>query len=146
MGLFDKFRSRVREVATELNEDEMLAEEESKEGQEALQTAIDNASKDPEVIEAAEDEPIDDDEPGDDDDWDDIDDDPQPSGDDDWDDWDEEEDEQTPQQPTPAVLTKKEQKMLSKHQKAAEEGRKTARKGTQKTPSNRGFEAERKPC
>lgn len=115
MGLFDKFRSRVREVATELNEDDMLAEEESKEGQEALQTAIDHASKVPEANEAAEDEPTDDEVEGDDEDWDDIDDAPQPSNDDDWDDWDEE--DELPQQPTPAVLTKKEQKMLSKHQK-----------------------------
>ncbi len=115
MGLFDKFRSRVREVATELNEDDMLAEEESKEGQEALQTAIDHASKGPEANEAAEDEPTDDEVEGDDEDWDDIDDAPQPSNDDDWDDWDEE--DELPQQPTPAVLTKKEQKMLSKHQK-----------------------------
>ncbi len=115
MGLFDKFRSRVREVATELNEDDMLAEEESKEGQEALQTAIDLASKGPEANEAAEDEPTDDEVEGDDEDWDDIDDAPQPSNDDDWDDWDEE--DELPQQPTPAVLTKKEQKMLSKHQK-----------------------------
>lgn len=115
MGLFDKFRSRVREVATELNEDDMLAEEESKEGQEALQTAIDHASKSPEANEAAEDEPTDDEVEGDDEDWDDIDDAPQPSNDDDWDDWDEE--DELPQQPTPAVLTKKEQKMLSKHQK-----------------------------
>ncbi|MEK9694581.1 MAG: signal recognition particle-docking protein FtsY [Candidatus Poseidoniales archaeon] len=117
MGLFDKFRSRVREVATELNEDDMLAEEESKEGQEALQTAIDHASKGPEANEAAEDEPTDDEVEGDDEDWDAIDDAPQPSSDDDGDDWDEEEDDEIVQQPAPAMLTKKEQKMLSKHQK-----------------------------
>jgi fused signal recognition particle receptor len=117
MGLFDKFRSKVREVSSDLDEDEMLAEEESVEGQEALQTAIDHASKVAEINEAAEEDPIDDDEPVDDDDWDDIDDESTSSSDDDWDDWDDEEDD-LPQQPTPAALTKKEQKMLSKHQKA----------------------------
>lgn len=116
MGLFDKFRSKVRQAASEINEDEMLAEEQSQEGQEAIQAALDMAeAPEPQVQQEQHDEPHEDAE--EDDEWDDIDDTPSTSKDDEWDDWDDEDDEPSTPQPTSMMYSKKEQKMYSKQQK-----------------------------
>jgi fused signal recognition particle receptor len=114
MGLFDKFRSRVREAANEINEDEMLAAEESQEGQEALQAAMEVASdlEQHEEHEEAQDHDDDDEE-----EWDEIEEPPSTPAEEEWDDWEDDDDEPSTPQPTAMMLSKKEQKMLSKHQK-----------------------------
>jgi fused signal recognition particle receptor len=114
MGLFDKFRSRVREAANEINEDEMLAAEESQEGQEALQAAMEVVSdlEQHEEHEEAQDHDDDDEE-----EWDEIEEPPSTPDEEEWDDWEDDDDEPSTPQPTAMTLSKKEQKMLSKHQK-----------------------------
>ncbi|MEK9730624.1 MAG: signal recognition particle-docking protein FtsY [Candidatus Poseidoniales archaeon] len=114
MGLFDKFRSRVREAANEINEDEMLAAEESQEGQEALQAAMEVASDLEQHVEHEEAQDHDDD---DEEEWDEIEEPPSTPDEEDWDDWEDDDDEPPTPQPTAMMLSKKEQKMLSKHQK-----------------------------
>ena len=92
MGLFDRFKRRVQEVAEEVDSEELTATEDSVEGQVALQTAT-------EIEEDWEDEPISEPEEL-----------PPESTDseDEWDDWDEEEDEIE----LPRQLSKKERKRL----------------------------------
>jgi len=99
MGLFDKFRSRVREVASDVDEQALSADAESAEAKELLHTATDVAKPsddwdDLEAIEAAEQEAQ-----------------AAPAPDNEWDEWDDDE-------PTASIaLTKKERKFLERQEK-----------------------------
>ena len=100
MGLFDRFKRRVQEVAEDVDSEELTATEDSEEGQVALQTAT-------EVGEDWDDEPLSEPEelP------------PEPiESEDDWDDWDEEEDEIE----LPRQLSKIERKRMEKLEKQRE--------------------------
>ena len=107
MGLFDKFRRRVREVASEVDEHALSTEADSKEAKELLQN--------PQSQEMVEE-------------WDDLEaievpekNTQTPPSDNDWDDWDDDE------PITPIVLTKKERKFLERQEK---ERKKKAAKAT----------------
>ncbi|MCH2644404.1 MAG: hypothetical protein MKZ54_03775 [Candidatus Poseidoniaceae archaeon] len=95
MGLFDRFKKRVKEVANEVDSEALTANEDSAEGRAALESS--------QVV---------------DEDWDEVLDDEKnaltlpdetSSADEDWDDWEEEDDVELPVQ-----LTKKERKRLEK--------------------------------
>ncbi len=100
MGLFDRFKKRVKEVAEEVDSDALTATEDSEEGKAALETSVHNEEE-----------------------WEDVDTDEteqsltsfeeEQSGDDDWDDWDDEEDDIE----LPVQLSKKERKRLEKLEK-----------------------------
>ncbi len=99
MGLFDRFKKRVKEVAEEIDSDALTANEESAEGKAALEASnpADEEWED-DVFEAQEELPevID-----------------TPSSDDDWDDWDDEEEDIV----LPVQISKKERKRLEKLEK-----------------------------
>jgi len=103
MGLFDKFRKKVREAASEIDTESISAEEGSVEAKEALDFKQEVNQK-PEQI-------------NDEDYWEDIDEaenlELPSSSDDDWDDWDEEE-----EYTLPTKLTRREKKILAKEAKA----------------------------
>ncbi len=117
MGLFDRFKKRVREVAEETDEEELTAPEDSQEASDAIQEAN-----------VAEEEI-------DNEDWDDIEelDEIKPttshSDDEDWDDWDEEE-----TTPLPVSLSKKERKRLEKAAKKLEKEKTKAKTKTATKP------------
>ena len=100
MGLFDRFKKRVKEVAEEVDSDALTATEDSEEGKAALETSVHYEEE-----------------------WEDVDTDEteqsltsfeeEQSGDDDWDDWDDEEDDIE----LPVQLSKKERKRLEKLEK-----------------------------
>lgn len=100
MGLFDRFKKRVKEVAEEVDSDALTATEDSVEGKAALETSVHYEEE-----------------------WEDVDTDEteqsltsfeeEQSGDDDWDDWDDEEDDIE----LPVQLSKKERKRLEKLEK-----------------------------
>lgn len=97
MGLFDRFKRRVQEVAEEVDSEELTATVDSDEGQVALQTAT-------EIEEDWEEEPLSEPEelPA------------EPTqSDDEWDDWDDEEEEIE----LPRQLSKKERKRMEKLEK-----------------------------
>jgi fused signal recognition particle receptor len=99
MGLFDKFRRRVREVASDVDEQALSTDANSVEAKELLHTPTEPSKpsedwEDLEAIEAAEEVTE-----------------ATPAPDDDWDEWDDDE-------PTvPIVLTKKERKFLERQEK-----------------------------
>lgn len=99
MGLFDKFRSRVREVASDVDEQALSTDADSAEAKALLDAATDAAKpseewEDLEAIEAVEQEAQ-----------------AAPAPDNEWDEWDDDE-------PTaPIVLTKKERKFLERQEK-----------------------------
>lgn len=97
MGLFDKFRRRVREVASDVDEHALSADADSQEAKELLETPPQQEPvddwEDLETIESTE-EPM-----------------PTPSSDDDWDEWDDDE------PMAPVALTKKERKFLERQEK-----------------------------
>ena len=100
MGLFDRFKKRVKEVAEEVDSDALTATEDSEEGKAALKTSVHYEEE-----------------------WEDVDTEEteqsltsfeeEQSGDDDWDDWDDEEDDIE----LPVQLSKKERKRLEKLEK-----------------------------
>ena len=99
MGLFDRFKKRVKEVAEEVDSDALTAMEDSDEGIAALESSK-------HVEEDWEDETLD------------IEDEqivetPDESSDDDWDDWDDEDDDIS----LPVTLSKKERKRLERLEK-----------------------------
>ena len=112
MGLFDRFRKRVHEVAEETDDAALSVEESSEEAQALL-----NQPTAPEE-----------------DDWDDVDEEPaQPmvqetdtDDDDDWDTWDDDE------PMAPVVLTKKERKFLERQQKERKKREQKAKKAMKK--------------
>ncbi|RJU82758.1 MAG: signal recognition particle-docking protein FtsY [Candidatus Poseidoniales archaeon] len=115
MGLFDRFRKRVTEVASEVDTEELSAEEDSLEAKAALVAAenhienVNSPNSDLEISEA----PVEDDE------WenlDEIDEIPEPSAsDDEWDDFDDEEEISLP-----VEISRKEKKRLEKIRRADE--------------------------
>ncbi len=118
MGLFDKFRKKVRDAASDIDSESISAED-------GTQEAIDALQKHGEIeIE----NPM---EPEYDDDWEDIDDDEDlnlPStSDDDWDDWDDDE-----EYTLPTKLSRKEKKLLAKQEKKETAKKKAAEKELKK--------------
>ena len=97
MGLFDRFKKRVKEVAEEVDSEALTAVEDSEEGIAAIETSR-NIEEDweEETFEEEFEEPS-----------------PSESQDDDWDDWDDEEDDIE----LPVVVSKKERKRLEKLEK-----------------------------
>ncbi|MFL2950677.1 MAG: signal recognition particle-docking protein FtsY [Candidatus Thalassarchaeaceae archaeon] len=97
MGLFDRFKKRVKEVAEEVDSEALTAVEDSEEGIAAIETSryIDEDWEE-ETLEEEVEEPT-----------------PSESQDDDWDDWDDEEDDIE----LPVVVSKKERKRLEKLEK-----------------------------
>ena len=99
MGLFDRFKKRVKEVAEEVDSDALTAMEDSEEGAAALESSKhveeDWEENVPEIEEERFDEPV------------------AESSDDDWDDWDDEDDDIA----LPVTLSKKERKRLEKLEK-----------------------------
>ena len=124
MGLFDKFRKKVREAASDVDTDSLSAEDGSEEAMEALtqqQENLANTTNTPKTTPSDTYEEFDDE-----DDWEDFDDEENLSlpsnSDDEWDDWDEEE-----EYSLPTKLTRKEKKILAKEAKK-EASRKKAQK------------------
>ena len=97
MGLFDRFKKRVKEVAEEVDSEALTAVEDSEEGIAAIENSR-NIEEDweEETFEEEFEEPT-----------------PSESQDDDWDDWDDEEDDIE----LPIVISKKERKRLEKLEK-----------------------------
>ena len=134
MGLFDKFRSRVKEVASEVDESALSAEEDSAEAQAALQAAEQariaqqqaQQQRMQEIQSQEVSEPVQED---DDDDWEDLDEieETQSSDDDDWEEFDDEEEISLP-----VTLSKKEMKLLKRQQKEAEKAQKAKDKEMKK--------------
>ena len=118
MGLFDKFRKKVRDAASDIDSESISAEDGTQEAIDALAKHGENKIESP--IES-----------GYDDDWEDIDDDEElnlPSTkDDDWDDWDEEE-----EYTLPTKLSRKEKKILAKQEKKEAAKKKAAEKELKK--------------
>tara|TARA_B100001093_G_scaffold116976_1_gene109332 strand:+ start:9481 stop:10908 length:1428 start_codon:yes stop_codon:yes gene_type:complete len=127
MGLFDRFRARVTEVASETNAEELSAAAESPEAQAALQTAQTHTSSSQDL--PIEPETVED---GEDDEWEDLEaiDEAGAStenSDDEWDDFDEGEDVTLPTQ-----LSRKEKKILQKMERTESKRLKKQRKDMQK--------------
>jgi len=124
MGLFDRFRKRVHEVAEETDGDALSVEATSDEAQALLQQPDAGPVDEPT-------QPLAETSPQDDDDWDDVDEEPVegPSiqdDDDDWDTWDDDE-------PTPPVhLSKKERKFLERQEKERKKRDEKAKKAMKK--------------
>ena len=98
MGLFDRFKKRVQEVAEEVDSDALTADADSQEGKAAIEVSK-HIEEDWE--EDIEDEPI-------------VEEPQVEPADDDWDDWDEEEEDEIQ---LPVVMSKKERKRLEKLEK-----------------------------
>ena len=97
MGLFDRFKKRVKEVAEEVDSEALTAVEDSEEGIAAIETSrFIEEDWEEETLEEEVEEPT-----------------PIESQDDDWDDWDDEEDDIE----LPVVVSKKERKRLEKLEK-----------------------------
>jgi len=139
MGLFDRFRKRVREVAEGADESELVAAEDSAEAQEAMAAAARNHTEStPESTDPPEDAV---------DDWDELEEldnlqppipespvKTKPSAEDieDWDDWDDDDDDTSP---LPTTISKKERKRLEKE---------TRRKGKNKSKNQSSPETKPK--
>jgi fused signal recognition particle receptor len=97
MGLFDRFKKRVKEVAEEVDSEALTAVEDSEEGIAAMETSrYIEEDWEEETFEEEFEEPT-----------------PSESQDDDWDDWDDEEEDIE----LPVVVSKKERKRLEKLEK-----------------------------
>ena len=98
MGLFDRFKKRVQEVAEEVDSDALTADADSQEGIAAIEVSKhieedwDEEIEDEPIVEEPQVEPVDDD----------------------WDDWDDEEEDDIQ---LPVVMSKKERKRLEKLEK-----------------------------
>ena len=118
MGLFDKFRKKVRDAASDIDSESISAEDGTQEAIDALAKHGENKIESP--VES-----------GYDDDWEDIDDDEElnlPStSDDDWDDWDDDE-----EYTLPTKLSRKEKKLLAKQEKKETAKKKAAEKELKK--------------
>ena len=123
MGLFDRFRKRVHEVAEETDGDALSVEATSDEAQALLQQPDDAPVEAPM-------QPSPQVGPEDDDDWDDVDEEPTQTApqddDDDWDTWDDDE------PVAPVHLTKKERKFLERQQKERKKREAKAKKAMKK--------------
>ena len=118
MGLFDKFRKKVRDAASDIDSESISAEDGTQEAIDALQKHGEIEIENPMESEY-------------DDDWEDIDDDEDlnlPSNsDDDWDDWDDDE-----EYTLPTKLSRKEKKLLAKQEKKETAKKKAAEKELKK--------------
>ena len=133
MGLFDRFKRRVKEVADEVNTEELTVTEDSLEGQEIVAAQTQGQ----EEIQQNDDQNLTDNQEDqiqtDDDDWEFFDEEEvqeNPStqdSDDDWEDLDDDDDYYLPQQ-----LTRKEKKRLQKEQKQLEKAKKAHTKAMKK--------------
>ena len=97
MGLFDRFKKRVQEVAEEVDSDALTADADSQEGKAAIEVSKnieEDWDEDIEDVPIAEEPQVE-------------------SIDDDWDDWDDEEEDEIQ---LPVVMSKKERKRLEKLQ------------------------------
>lgn len=129
MGLFDRFKRRVKEVAEEVDTDSLTVGEDSEEAQEIISSKqqvrdFDDYEEQPE-LDAQSSQSI----TTDDDDWEVFDEDEEPqssTSDDDWEDFDDD-DEYIPQQ-----LTRKEKKRLQREQKQLEKAKKAYEKSMKK--------------
>ena len=113
MGLFDRFRKRVHEVADETDDKALSVEATSEEAQALLDGPASSAAAPQE------------------DDWDDVDEEPLPTAsvetdEDDWDSWDDDE------PLAPVTLTKKERKLLERQEKERKRREEKARKAMKK--------------
>ena len=140
MGLFDKFRKKVREAASEVDSDSLSAEEGSEEALEALSHQEQMAqSEAQEIVASRTHVPAHKTQPDfgeEEDDWEDFDEEEElqlpSSKDDEWDDWDDEE-----EYTLPTKLSRKEKKILAKEAKK-EASRKKAK---EKEMKKRGAKA-----
>ena len=118
MGLFDKFRKKVRDAASDIDSESISAEDGTQEAIDALQKHGEIEIENPMESEY-------------DDDWEDIDDDEElnlPStSDDDWDDWDDDE-----EYSLPTKLSRKEKKLIAKQEKKETAKKKAAEKELKK--------------
>ena len=129
MGLFDRFKRRVKEVAEEVDTDSLTVGEDSEEALEIISSKqqvrdFDDYEEQPE-LDAQSSQSI----TTDDDDWEVFDEDEEPqssTSDDDWEDFDDD-DEYIPQQ-----LTRKEKKRLQREQKQLEKAKKAYEKSMKK--------------
>ena len=129
MGLFDRFKRRVKEVAEEVDTDSLTVGEDSEEAQEIISSRqqikdFDDSEDKPELDNQASKSIT-----TDEDDWEVLDEDEKaqpPTSDDDWEDFDDE-DEYIPQQ-----LSRKEKKRLQREQKQLEKAKKAYEKSMKK--------------
>ncbi|MBA4695395.1 MAG: signal recognition particle-docking protein FtsY [Candidatus Poseidoniales archaeon] len=116
MGLFDKFRKKVRDAASEINSDDISAEEGSDEATAAINQHLETTEPEMETI---------------DDDWEEIDETEElvlpENSDDEWDDWDDEE-----EYTLPTKLTRREKKILASAAKKEAAKKKAAAKELKK--------------
>ena len=126
MGLFDKFRKKVREAASEVDTDSLLAEEGSNE---AIAALSQKETTSQEEIHNSQSEYIP--ENDDEDEWEDFDEEEDLSlpstNDDEWDDWEDEE-----EYTLPTKLTRKEKKILAKEAKKEASRKKAQQKEMKK--------------
>ena len=117
MGLFDRFRKRVTEVASETDTKALSAEENSAEARVALQSALNNETDSQPKPSPSQFEPSGSQAVEDDDEWEDLEkidnEDTAFESDDEWDDFDEEEDVILP-----VELSRKDRKRLDKERRA----------------------------
>ena len=133
MGLFDRFKRRVKEVADEVNTEDLTVTEDSLEGQEivAAQNQLQEEIQQTNDLDLADDQ--EDQIQTDDDDWEVLDEEEaqetltSQDSDDDWEDLDDDDDYYLPQQ-----LTRKEKKRLQKEQKQLEKAKKAHTKAMKK--------------
>lgn len=116
LGLFDKFRKKVRDAASEINSDDISAEEGSDEATAAINQHLETTEPEMETI---------------DDDWEEIDETEElvlpEHSDDEWDDWDDEE-----EYTLPTKLTRREKKILASAAKKEAAKKKAAAKELKK--------------
>jgi len=116
LGLFDKFRKKVRDAASEINSDDISAEEGSDEATAAINQHLETTEPEMETI---------------DDDWEEIDETEElvlpENSDDEWDDWDDEE-----EYTLPTKLTRREKKILASAAKKEAAKKKAAAKELKK--------------
>ena len=134
MGLFDRFKRRVKEVAEEVDTDSLTIGEDSEEAQEIIKSRqqvrdFDDSEDKPELDNQASKSIT-----TDEDDWEVFDEDEEaqpPTSEDDWEDFDDD-DEYIPQQ-----LTRKEKKRLQREQKQLEKAKKAYEKSMKKRGTSR---------
>ena len=110
MGLFDRFRKRVTEVAEQTDADALSADAESAEARAALAEAQSHAEPIPQIHSKLVEQPTESEE-----EWEDLEEPAEPAQaeQDEWDDWDEEEEIALPQE-----MSRRERKLLEKAKKA----------------------------
>ena len=130
MGLFDRFKRRVKEVSDEVDTDDLTVSEDSLEGQEIAAANVQKSEPPSNIQTTVNDQQETNTIATDDDDWevfdDEVEDNNNLSTDDDWEDLDDDEDF------IPQQLTRKEKKRLQKEQKQLEKAKKAYEKSMKK--------------